>query len=344
MDYYEPHPMLGMFPEANEYDRRSMERAVEESGVQQPIVVWKDAKARMWVVDGRTRQAAALAVYNKLTKDGKDPLAENGRPIQPQTFEFVATADELLDYMKRTHIRKHYSPGQKSAMGVRVYYYELLKLNGKKKVPDDVDDEMKWDGALTAEQLADVWGTNHYYIRICKMLFRKAADLLDAVAAGMIPPAKARAQLNERMNGTAVDEEGDPEAPGEAPEVTDGHGKEVPPHLVEKFRARASFRAFDRTISTAMKQVETLSQNPGGEFIDVGALTKVLRVARNQAKKVQPEEPCGACDGKGHLPGQRHKCKKCMGHGFLCKMILKAAMTPAGAGAAAGGGEGDDET
>lgn len=327
--YYKPHPLLEFFPPPNEDDLGAMQADVRKVGVQSDIVIWRDAKSRPHLIDGRTRQEASAREYARKIEAGESPVAENGISLQPSVFEFEGTQEEAFRFMERTHIRKHYSPGQKAAMGVRLHYREWKAENGGRLPP--VEKEQEDEKFTSPEELGKRFGCNHYYIRICRRLYRNAMDLLDAVAMGVIPPGKAEAQYKVRAAagapGSAEEETDDePKAAKDPAKVKDGHGQEVPEKLADKFRARAAYRVAKNHLEDASRAMETLAASGvGTDWFDQAMFARAIRAANAVLDKSAPHEVCTMCEGHGFK--QRHKdrpCPRCGTHGYVCKAILAA--------------------
>lgn len=332
-EWYEPHPLLGMFPGAAEPDLQAMALDVARVGVQQQLVLWKGPRGLVFLIDGRTRQDAARRAFLKAEDEERPPLADTGVSLQPDVFWFEGSQDDVYAFVKRTHMRKHFSPGQKAAMGVRLYYYELKQRHRLTELPT-TDQELALAGSAAAEELAARYGTNHYYVGICKALYREAVDLLDACAMGVIPPSKARATLEQRRNSAAggptdpgdadsVGEGSDPEPPGDPDVVRDAKGREVPEWVADSFRSRSGYLALERTLQQAERQGSALAAAKGGEFLDLPLLLKTIGSARKHAKGVTPDEVCPDCTGRGRVKGQKGPCKSCRGHGYSCKLIRR---------------------
>lgn len=341
---FDPHPLLSMFPTGSEEDIAAMQKSVEAHGVQQRIRVWKDGRNKYHLIDGTVRQAGAERAFNaKVNADPPEaPLAANGVPLQPEFDEFVGTQDEVYEFIKTCHVRKHYTPGQKAALGVRLYYYEYKKTHSG-KLPDP-QKEVSGEGTLTAAELALLYGVNEYYIRICRQLYRDAADLLDAVALGVIPPPKAMADLKKRRAGNAPAALGDEDGEGEddredgGEKFTDADGADVPDNLNPAWEAKSVYKVLRTALTDARQTCAKLAAMDGGGYIDAGVLDKQLSVALGHLHQSEPVVVCSDCDGKGHPRGQRWDCKRCKGLGYLCRAVLAAEKK-----AAARGGDEDKE-
>lgn len=351
--YYKPHPLLAMFPEASEADLAAMERSVLAIGVQQRVRVWTDDKAREWLIDGRTRQAGAERAFRRrLAADPAEATqADNGLPLQPEVEPFAGTLEEVYDFVKTTHVRKHYTPGQKAALGVKLYYYEYKRMHHG-RLPDPAT-EVTQEGAASAVELAERFGCNEYYVRICRQLYRDAPDLLDAVALGALPPPKAAASLKERRAGN------EPDAPGEEDETAKGEekgdgpaadagaplldkdGLEVPESCAEAFQARSVFKTIRTQVMNARRAAEKLAGMPGGEFIDGPTLDAQINTVLKHLLNTEPFKVCSECAGKGKKG--RWACARCKETGFVPRMVEKAEAKAAKAEAEKGDEKGKPE-
>jgi len=330
--YYNPHPILGLFPEPTEGELAAMEVDVAAEGIRSQIVLWTDPRNRTFLIDGRTRQTAASRAFQKKVEANEPPLAANGEPLQPPVYHFTGDLDAVYRFVQGTHIRKHYQPGQRAAMGVMQHYYELKQKTGG-RLPT-LENEMKRPDAVDAKTLAVRFNCNEYYIRICRRLYREAFDLLQSVAAGVIPPQKAEAQLNTREAGPVEDDGGaagdaGPAPPGQPDAVLDANKQPVPEQLEEKFKARAGFAVVVNHLEDARRAATKLAALPGGEWLDLEAFDRVVGAAVKSAKNTQPHTPCADCDGRGHPKGQRWKCKRCEGRGYVCRAVLVAEQAAA---------------
>jgi len=335
---YEAHPLLAYFPAGSATDVGALEASVLKVGVQTPLTIWKDAKGRTWLVDGRTRQEAARLAYNRLVDAGEPPVAENGVPIQPAVWELAGDQQDMFRYVQGSHIRKHYTESQKAVYGVRVYYYLFRQQHGKRLPPDTVA-EVKL-GGLDSDELARVTGSNRAYVQIVRAIVRagNGDDLLDAAQTGTITVKQVKSMYEARQAAPAAGavEDGPPPEPepvGEADVVKDGNGNPVTDDkLAEKFRARGAFRAVSKMIADVGRAVEKLSKAPGGENIDFEAVDKSLVAVWNGLRQLMPHEPCGDCAGAGKVDGK--KCKRCGKTGYLTPAILKAEKAAAKKGGA----------
>jgi len=350
---FDHHPLLKLFPTGSEEDISAMHRSVAEKGVQQKIRVWKDPKGKVWLIDGTVRQAGAKRAFlEKVEADPPlPPLAANNLDIQPEFDEFFGTQDEVYQFIKTTHVRKHYTPGQKAALGTQLYYYEWKKAHGN-KLPDP-QIEVTGDGALTARELALLYGVNEYYIRICRQLYREAADLFEAVAMGVTPPPKAKAELERRKAGNV------PGAPGEeeegaaeenarnagkdagdvADQMEDAEGNAVPENQVDAFKTRAVYKQLRRELTKLKGQAGSLAASDGGAYLDQQGLDAQFSALLAHLSGAEPQVVCPQCHGKGHKPGQRHACDHCDQVGFLSR----TANANKKRAAKKNGGKGEDE-
>lgn len=331
---YEHHPLLKLFPTGSEEDLSAMAQSVAEKGVQQRIRIWKDQKGKWWLIDGTVRQEGSRRAFQAAVEADppRPPLAANGLPLQPEVEEFFGTPDDVYQFIKTTHVRKHYSPGQKAAVGVQLYYFEYKKTHhGKLPTPQQ---EVEGENALTARELALLYGVNEYYIRICRQLYREAPDLFTSVAMGVIPPPKAKAELTARQKGNSPDapgegEDGEDVQPaaagagedaGEADEqLEDAEGTQVPDNQKETFKAKAVFKLLRRDLGKAKEKVATLTSMDAGAFIDVQAIEKQFDALMKHMHSAEPHVVCPACEGRKHQKGQRYECKVCTGTGFLSR-------------------------
>lgn len=347
--YRTPHPLLAFFPEAAEDDLAAMTESILSVGVQQKLTIWIDPKGREYLIDGRTRQAGAEAAFKRrlMAEPPAAPVADNGLPLQPEVEVFNGTLADVYNFIKTTHVRKHYTPGQKAALGVNLYYYEY-KQRHSGRLPD-AQTEVEQEGAQSASELALRFGCNEYYVRICRQLYREAPELLDAVAAGHIPPAKAMAALKEKRAGSAPElpgeegEEGAAEGDGDdradaGEQLKDAGGFDVPDSLKPAFAARTVYKAVGKKLTEVRRAGEVLAQAPGGHFIDGAAFDSAINAALNVLRRAFPTRVCTACGGAGKPKGARAKCSRCDGAGFVCKLVEaaeKKALKDAGKDAAA---------
>lgn len=347
---FDHHPLLALFPTGSEEDLSAMKRDVAQNGVQQRIRIWKDGKGKAWLIDGTVRQEGARRAFQEAVEADppQPPVAANNIPLQPEFEEFFGTKEDVYRFIKTSHVRKHYTPGQKAALGVQLYYYEYKQTHhGKLPTPQQ---EVEGDGAMTASELALCYGVNEYYIRICRQLYRDATDLFDAVAMGVIPPAKAKAQLVERQKGTPPElpgEDGEPadaaggKDKGEADaEMVDALGEPVPDGQKEVFTAKAVFKQVRREVTKMKEKVGVLTGGPAGSYIDAQAVEKQFAALLSHLHGSEPTVVCPECGGKGHRKGQRHQCPTCKdGNGFLSRQAYAQYKKAQ----AAGGGEGESD-
>lgn len=341
--FYEPHPYLSFFPVATAGAVERMKLDVLKVGVIEPLTCWKDARGREWVIDGRTRQSGAKAAFEERVAADQPPAADNGLPLQPAVDWFSGSDGDVWEFIKRKLVRKDYTPGQKAAYGIRVYYQELKWRHSLKELPD-VRQEGELEGAMDSTALGKLFDCNEYFVRIARSLYREAPDLLDSMALDVAVPKKLMAQLNQRRSGQAPDapgedDEEDKGKAGDADKVVDGHGKEVPGDMFDAFRVRSAVRTIKRGINQSMKAIEAVAASAGGEFFDVEAIAKKLAAVNRDIENATPYQMCDACknsDGRstGRTPGHR-PCKVCNGKKYVCKAVLIAARKAPAAGAAA---------
>lgn len=348
---FDHHPLLKLFPTGSEEDISAMHRSVAEKGVQQKIRVWKDPKGKTHLIDGTVRQAGAKRAFLEKTEADPPlpPVAANGLDIQPEYEEFFGTPDEVYQFIKTTHVRKHYTPGQKAALGTQLYYFEYKKAHGN-KLPDP-QIEVTGEGALTARELALLYGVNEYYIRICRQLYREAPDLFEAVAMGVTPPPKAKAELERRKAGNVPGAPGEEDGDGTdakdvgkdagevADQMEDAEGNAVPDNQVDAFKTRAVFKQLRRELTKLKGQAGSLAASDGGSYLDQKGLDAQFAALIAHLSGAEPQVVCPVCGGKGHKPGKRHACDHCDQVGYLSR----TAHANAKRAATKGGGKGDDE-
>lgn len=341
---YEPHPHLAFYPDASEEDLKAVEHSVEEYGVREPIVLWVGPGKKELILDGRTRQKAASRAFARAVEEGRPPEAKNGVSLQPDVQHFHGTMDEVWDFVKQRNTRKNYTQGQKAAIATRQYYFEFKKANGIKDgdpLPD-IETEVTMPGGLTAEALAEQSGSNVYYIRITKQLYRNRSDLLDAVALNATTPKDAKATMDRdeaaRKNPDGGDGKGAPEPPGDPDIPRDANSNPVPESLHAAFRTRGAAKATLRHLSTLEKSVEAIVKSDGGAHLNGPEILKLLRTVGKRIKGGIPHVPCKSCKARGKNLGR--DCKRCNVTGYVCKDILKAEekakVATAGAGTPAG--------
>lgn len=335
-EFFEPHPFLTIFPVAGTDDLAWIEQDVAQVGVREELVLWKDNKSRVWLIDGRNRQTAANVVFQRKVDAAEEPVAANGVSLQPNTRFFDGTFDEMTEYVKGTHVRRNYSASQKAAVGVRLYYFNYrAKHKGRLPTPQQ---EVQFEAGTGADDLAKASGVNPYYIRICRRLYREADDLLDAVASGVTSAQRAQAAFKKRKSGVPddqADEDDETDKGGDAGQVVkDSDGADVPENLVDAFRSRGAYRAVSKSITKIQADVAKLAAQPGGDWLDVEVLDKRLAAVKKELRKAKPHVICARCAGKGKV--NRWECTTCDGKGYLSAGIDQAAKKQAAAGTAGG--------
>lgn len=324
---YEPFPLLAMWPVAGEATIQMMEEDILRQGVVHDIVVWEGPRRKEYLIDGRTRQEAARRAFLRRYEETGKAEADNGLPLQPGVCKFEGTAEDVLNFIRTSNTRKDYSPGQRAAIGCQLYYYDYKKTHGD-RLPSPAEEVQ--EGAPTSAELGRRWGCNEYYARIVRILYREAPDLLDQVANNVIPPAKAKSQLEVRKAGASADA---PEPPGDPEKVKDAHGKEVPEVLTEAFKDRAGFRVVQNHLQDAIRAAEKVAARSGGKHFNSAAFVAAVEALIRSVKDAAPYEPCAKCHGHGQTGGREHK--PCGGAGYLSKSVLRAARKAARSEAAA---------
>lgn len=326
--FIEPHPLLSMLPMAQPIEITAMQHSILNVGVQEPLRVWRDSKGKQWLIDGRCRQAAAeLAFNSKVLSDPPEPaVAANGVALQPETDEFQGTIDDVYNYLKLKMTRKDYTQGQRSAIGVKLYYFEYKKSHSG-RLPNP-QAEVEGEGALTAEELAKINGVNSYYIVICRQLYREAPDLLDQVASGVLPPAKAKAALAERQRVASPDLPGDIREEEEdgvdkrsdgGDSYTDSDGIPVPDILVAVWQDKAAFGALRTQLSGIRAKIQAVASSKAGGGIEEDVIDKQVEAVMKHLHGAEPLVVCPACNGHGRQKFQRDACGTCGGKGYLTR-------------------------
>lgn len=321
-EYFEHHPLLMNFPPATDADVESMKIDVLRQGVVNSLVLWRGPRSRVFVIDGRTRQEGAARAYEERIRDGKDPVADNGVDLQPTVTWFDGDSDAVLEFIKTSNVRKHYTQSQRAAMGTKVYYAEYKKRHGN-RLPDPAK-EVAQEGSNTSEELGRIWNCNPYYFRICRQLYREATELLDAVFIGTLPCVKAMAQLQAKRtappDGEAPGDDAPPPPAGDS--VKDGNGDAVSERWEDTFRSRSAVKLVCKEFDALLDKVETLSKAPGGGWFDVDQVARAVKAVVSGLRRSQAHEVCSNCRGGGKTGA--HDCKKCGGRGYACKASVDA--------------------
>lgn len=353
--FYEPHPYLGMFPTETDDDLLSVKDSVGKIGVVQRLRVWVDAKGREWLIDGRTRQRAASEVWRemvdaeavKMRQAGStgliaDPVAENGVPIQPEVEYFTGTLAQVAEFVNTSHVRKHYTSGQKAAYGVKLHYFEHKEAHHG-RLPSTASEEDD-EGGRSAAALAKRFGANDWYIRICRQLFREAPDLLDSVAMAVTNPKSAFRELQARRlkkaDGDTAEDAG--ENPDEMQEeVKDDAGVTVPDKCRPAFAQRVAFSVAKKQLTKIKQECEKLAGTEGGKFLDFSVLEQQFKAIQRHLEECRPVLVCTKCGGRGK--NNRWDCARCKGSGVVCKLVQKAEAEAAKTDAPDTGGAGDGD-
>ena len=333
---YQPHPLMTLWPESGSDDLNSMKEDIRKRGVQQKLKIWRDPKGREFLIDGRTRQTAAEEVFNEIVSSSETPPARveslAGTLIQPEVEVFAGAEADVFAYIQMTHCRKHYSAGQKAALGVRIHYYEY-KNSHKGKLPDIATETGEADGK-TAQELAARFGCNEYYIRICRQLYREAPDLLDAVAANVMSPKRAEGEMMKRkaakVNGVNLGDDSTPEEPAASSdgredagaELTDDDGNPVPESCKDAFEVVALFNQLAQAAKRMKKDMKRLSESAGGAFVEIASFNAVINSALSHISSARPSRICNRCQGKKKV--NRWDCTRCKASGYVCAAVEKA--------------------
>lgn len=328
---YKAHPILSLFPAPTDLDLQMMEHSVAKEGVIDQIVAWEAPNGHAWLIDGRTRQGAAERAFAKKVDAGEPPVAENGRPLQPEVFWFEGTLEEVYAFISKTHIRKNYTQGQKCAMVVKQHYYEYKQAHGG-RLPS-LEDELAKEGAVTAEMLAARAGGNIHYARICRRLYRERPDLLDSVAMAVTSPGDAD-KLSKKGGAAVEEDKNDPEPPTDPEIVRDASRQEVPKNLEDAFRGVSSFRVVQQHLEDAISAATKIAGTEAGVWFDLELFTSLAKGAQLYSKKSAPHLICEPCAGKGRERYARVDCERCKGSGYVSKSVLEAEKKAAKSGGA----------
>ncbi|MGL6094461.1 MAG: hypothetical protein ACRC7O_01500, partial [Fimbriiglobus sp.] len=133
---YHHHTVAAMFPRHNPDEDASLERSIRESGVHTPLVLWKDPKGKVWLIDGLTREE----ISQRLLKEGVTKAA-NGASIALTPDKFVyfeGTPATVVSFIEGLNLsRRNLNSAQRAAIGVQTYKKFVRELAIEQGVPQE---------------------------------------------------------------------------------------------------------------------------------------------------------------------------------------------------------------
>lgn len=321
---FDIHPAVYDFPAVAGPDRDMIRAGVEEAGVLEPVVVWRNPTVdRLQLVDGRTRYElfAELAAADRLPPGARLPV-----------WEFEGSEVEMLRYVQqRNSERRQMDSSQRAAVAVRCW--RRLKAADR----DGLTIDSKVSGDALAELIVQRSGSNRAYAYDCLALAKDPAnaDIFEKVADGVWSIQFAKSQARRRLTAAPwvdtppVDPavapvpemppvSGPATGPRADPEVYDALDNPVPAWLRPAFRGRELADAVDRAARKLLVKVRELTAGAAGPLMDGKALADAVELVQREARVKVPHAVCPYCEAT------RKDCDGCGGRGWVTRDVYRA--------------------
>jgi len=291
MESHPIHRVAMMFPAPSDDDMASLRESIEQDGVIQPILLWREQ-----IVDGKTRYGIAKEL-------GIDAPFES----LPDTLE----ESQVVQRCAAINLsRRHLTSSQKAAIAVQLGMLDTEIERNATTEPEE-GEKPRDAGAAVARQV----GTNKGYVWTAKDLRENAPELLPQVASGKMTIPQAKRILNE------------PDEPASksrvrGPTVADKNGKPVPPALVGTFVKRESFGSAINLVGQVRKTINRIIEDTDDDltpFLSVGDIEGCLNDLRRLLKAGMPHAICPRCKASGTR--KQHDCEACNGAGWVPKHL-----------------------
>lgn len=299
MSGYSIHPAAAAFPAISADELQDLANDIERHGQLVPIELYEDQ-----VIDGRHRQEACQLAG-----------------VEPEYVEVDLggrTPEEYVWSLNGT--RRHLTPGQKAAIAADLvpHYREQAKdrqAHGKTapgrtlvaKAPQALEHGENGKKGRATEHAAAAAGVGERAVRDAVKLKETAPDLHEDVKQGRksLPAAKKEAARREEEKAAK---------PSDASVVLDSIGREVPKNLVEPYEKSVVLATIGRKIDAIRREVEEVSNGPGGEHLSMSNINDYLKRAKAHVVGGAYFTDCPKCKRK-----VKDDCDRCTGAGFISK-------------------------
>jgi hypothetical protein len=315
--------------------RDSFKATVRQHGILVPVIRYRGE-----LLDGQNR----ISVVEELNADGE---TLNGKPYEVPVTDFDGTPLEALDLSLDQNFdgRRHLSPSQKAAIGVKAQSLaeRYLKAEGRKVRPGS-NAKAKETPELTIQWLANRVGVSTAMVKQAKAVGVADPKLLDKVASGAVKlggayakvrARKARAEKKrvDQANGAAGDDraaaagvvkpaerqaaERNGVSEAHEPVAQDGLGNPIPPDspILKAMAAREDYDELLDLLSVARSHARSIKAGEAGDQLELPAVERHIKLLRKLVRDAKPWCACRVCD-----PAKpTKKCEECRGCGYLTK-------------------------
>lgn len=319
MTGYRVHEMVTAFPKHRDAERASTKASIAAIGVQNPAVIWTDAKGKEWLIDGVGRQE----IVHELI-DGGVLVSANGTKIELPVRSFTGTESDALEFIKGQNLHRRDMDTNQRAASAIISGAMARKYKQKETGQKQEDKDLEGD---PAEDLAKEYGTNRTYLFDCQKIGKTSEEILRMVLDGGIniqDAKKACKRIKEGKDAFGTDE-ASPEttAPAAPPVVVvyDGLKQPVGEEFVNVFSTREEVRLMVKELNKVKASAEAFADGAGGATCEKKeVLSGITAIVRN-LKNSQPHVVCPYCSGTGKDPeNSRKKCANCKGATYLDKI------------------------
>lgn len=327
---YKVHPFCERFPRMTAEEYRETKESISRLGrLTDPLEVWGNK-----LIDGRNRSDICEEL-------GIDP----GRPKEWHPPAECFTAEEqdaaLWEYLKAKNLcRRHLNSGQVAMIraadvtdgrgGDRKSKRENSRFDPDKKTTQkEVAAEAHIDRkTLAAAEKVVESGTPALQeaVRDGEVSVSDAAKIVEEPAKVQNAAVKAvRTKESKTVTKAvkAVKEEAAEREPGEEPEaplVKDHFKVAVPAELAEVFSQCEEFRSLMAALSDCKSRATALASTPGGGWLDIQEIERLLTDARAAIRFGMPYTECPKCRRK-----PVKKCPTCKGTGWITESLYKTS-------------------
>lgn len=299
MSGYSIHPAAAAFPAMSKDELQELANDIERHGQLVPIELYDGQ-----VIDGRHRQEACGIVnvapeYVEVDLHGRTPeeyaWSLNGPRRHMTASQKAAVASELVPHY-RQEARERQAHG-KTAPG-----RTLMET-----LPEALECENNGENGTAYEKAAQHAGVSEKYVRQAAKLKETDPDLHEEVKQGRKTLSAAMKESERRAKEKAA-------KPSDASVVLDSIGREVPKNLVEPYEKSVVLATIGRKIDAIRREVEEVSNGPGGEHLSMSNINDYLKRAKAHVVGGAYFTDCPKCKRK-----VKDDCDRCTGAGFISK-------------------------
>ncbi len=341
------HPAAEAFPLLQGEELQQFVEDIKANGLRKPIEFydgdrWPEFKG--FGIDGRNRNAACLAL-------------EIDPPLKYLTDADLGASQSLTAYIVSANVaRRHLTSSQAATVGVAVKKQleaeakqrSLANLKRGAEVPDhqkiggreNIENSAHSHANQTAQQAAEIVGTNRQYINDAERIEAEAPSLMGLIRDGKLTITQAKAALKRRAaypDMFAALEEGrlgfaefrdmcdapKPQAPMADSGLMDGRQAPVPPELTDVFSSAPAMSELAEKLARVATLDKKLLAAPAAGHLDAKALRAHLDDAARLVREAIPYCVCPCFYAPRHLPeGPSDQCEFCHGVQFMSEGLF----------------------